>query len=121
VSDVAGIASNKRIRWLITMPFTALEHYGHFLQKQGRRMTCPRRLVAKTVIGLSAPFVAESVVELLGRKVGRATVYRTLHELTDAGLIRTRGDLFVPGLCAETHRTMIAGTCPWCGFNVFQG
>lgn len=25
------------------------------------------------------------------------------------------------GLCKQTHETMLAGTCPWCGEEIFEG
>jgi hypothetical protein len=75
-------------------------------------------------------------------------VYRTLSVLVDAGLIQrgvshddgmvfshtfetktTRGDLaasILPAsryadLCAASHRSLIAGRCPWCGRTIIDG
>ena len=56
------------------------------LAKLGRRVTGPRRRVARLLAGKQGSFSAEAVNEELP-DVGRATVYRTLKLLSDAGVL----------------------------------
>ena len=70
-----------------------LERFAQFLQSKGKRVTQQRRLIVEQVFSHHDHFDAD---ELMGhlqdliadRKVSRPTVYRTLAELTEAGLIR---------------------------------
>ena len=123
------------------MPRSAVDTFRDFLEQHGKRMTRDRQMVAQTVLGLSPPIHADRVFELLRQSVTRPTVYRTLFELKEAGLVRSQlydgqnvlihnfGLLSVcpvdepepEALCAKTHRTMIAGTCPWCGCLIVHG
>ena len=56
------------------------------LEDRGFRLTGPRRQVAASVQRMKAGFTAESLCEA-NAGVGRATVYRTLRLLLDAGVI----------------------------------
>lgn len=56
------------------------------LRKLGIRATGPRRAVARYLAGLKGSFQAESVARDLPG-VGRATIYRTLKLLTEAGVL----------------------------------
>ena len=84
-------------------PRSFQERFGDFLQSRGMRNTRQRVQILQLVAAQSGPFDAEqllsSTVEASGSKpsgseadarerVSRPTVYRTLAELVDAGLIR---------------------------------
>lgn len=56
------------------------------LRRLGRRATEPRRKVVRHLAGLEGSFRAESVIGDLPA-IGRATIYRTLKLLTDAGVL----------------------------------
>ncbi|MCE2469022.1 MAG: transcriptional repressor [Dehalococcoidia bacterium] len=56
------------------------------LEDLGYRMTPPRRLLARLLGNKAGSFSAEAIIEELPT-VGRATVYRTLKLLVDAGIL----------------------------------
>ncbi|HUT95648.1 MAG TPA: Fur family transcriptional regulator [Thermoguttaceae bacterium] len=70
-----------------------MEQFAQFLQRRGKRITRQRRLIVETVFSHHDHFDAD---ELMGhlrdliakREVSRPTVYRTLSELVEAGLLR---------------------------------
>jgi len=69
------------------------ERFAEFLQSKGKRITQQRRLLVDHVFERHDHFDAEELIVNLtqqpeGRKVSRPTVYRTLNELVDAGLLR---------------------------------
>ncbi len=69
------------------------EEFAKFLQRSGKRMTRQRRLIVDTVFSHHDHFDADELMghlrELIARReVSRPTVYRTLAELVDAGLLR---------------------------------
>jgi Fur family ferric uptake transcriptional regulator len=69
------------------------ECFGRFLQSRGKRITQQRRLIVETVFSHHDHFDADELIEHLRtliarRKVSRPTVYRTLGELVDSGLLR---------------------------------
>jgi Fur family transcriptional regulator, ferric uptake regulator len=69
------------------------ERFAQFLQSQGKRITQQRRLIVEQVFSHHDHFDADELMSHLQdliaqRKVSRPTVYRTLAELTEAGLIR---------------------------------
>jgi len=69
------------------------ERFAEFLQSKGKRITQQRRILVDHVFQRHDHFDAEELIINLaqlpeGPKVGRATVYRTLNELVDAGLLR---------------------------------
>ena len=70
-------------------PIARLEEY---LQSRGKRMTQQRRLIVEHVFSHHEHFDADSLLDELERsfgrrKVSRPTVYRTLSELVEAGLL----------------------------------
>ena len=70
-----------------------MEQFAGFLQRRGKRVTRQRRLIVETVFSHHDHFDADELMghlqELINqRQVSRPTVYRTLAELTEAGLIR---------------------------------
>ena len=69
------------------------ERFAEFLQSKGKRITQQRRILVDHVFQSHDHFDAEELILNLaqqpeGTKVGRATVYRTLNELVDSGLLR---------------------------------
>jgi Fur family ferric uptake transcriptional regulator len=69
------------------------ERFGQFLQRRGKRITQQRRLIVDTVFSHHDHFDADELIEHLQeliaqRKVSRPTVYRTLAELVEAGMLR---------------------------------
>lgn len=77
----------------VSVSLSPIERFEEFLQSRGMRITRPRRTIVDEVFSRHEHFDAE---ELLGRlqnhsgdkRVSRATVYRTLSELVNAGLLR---------------------------------
>jgi Fur family ferric uptake transcriptional regulator len=62
-----------------------------FLAERGLKFTQPRRLILETVFGLHEHFDIEQLYDLIRRvskEVSRATVYRTIPLLVEAGLIQ---------------------------------
>ncbi|MHC4398226.1 MAG: Fur family transcriptional regulator [Planctomycetota bacterium] len=70
-----------------------LEHFTRFLQSRGKRVTQQRRLIVEQVFSHHDHFDADELMDHLqeliaARKVSRPTVYRTLSELVEAGLLK---------------------------------
>ena len=124
------------------MPESPLNQFLSFLGQRGKRLTRDRRLVAETVFILAPPFDADAVFAAVTQltskyRVSRATIYRTLSELVQSGLVSIQSSAntksvyfhsFAPpqagtllSLCASTHSKLIAGTCPWCGRDIIRG
>jgi Fur family ferric uptake transcriptional regulator len=67
------------------------EKFGDFLDKSGLRFTSGRTEVFEQVMKTHGHFTPEELVKFClqrNRKVSRATVYRSLKELLEAGIIR---------------------------------
>jgi Fur family ferric uptake transcriptional regulator len=67
------------------------EKFREFLEIRGDKLTEPRRIIVRHVFASHKHFDADELVADLraeGRQVSRATVYRTLRLLVDAGLLR---------------------------------
>jgi len=69
------------------------ERFAQFLQSRGKRMSQQRRLIVEQVFSHHDHFDADELMDHLRplvaqRKVSRPTVYRTLGELVEAGLLR---------------------------------
>ena len=69
------------------------ERFSQFLQGRGKRITQQRRHIVKTVFSHHDHFDAEELIDHLKdlisqRKLRRPTVYRTLGELVEAGMLR---------------------------------
>jgi Fur family transcriptional regulator, ferric uptake regulator len=67
--------------------------FEEFLQSRGKRVTEQRRIIVEEVFRRHDHFDAEDLIRHLanvveGRRVSRPTVYRTLTEMVDAGLLR---------------------------------
>ncbi|HEX3728102.1 MAG TPA: Fur family transcriptional regulator [Pirellulales bacterium] len=70
------------------------ERFEEFLQSRGKRITQQRRIIVDEVFRRHEHFDAEDLLKHLaavdlGRQVSRPTVYRTLSELVDSGLLRS--------------------------------
>lgn len=70
------------------------ERFEEYLQSRGKRITQQRRILIDYVFSRHEHFDADELIaalgkELKGERVSRATVYRTLEELVEAGLLRT--------------------------------
>src|SRR3984893_17389603 len=67
------------------------DKFREFLEIRGEKLTEPRRVLVRHIFDSHKHFDADELVADLraaGRKVSRATVYRTLRLLVDAGLLR---------------------------------
>ncbi len=69
------------------------ERFSEYLQSRGKRITQQRRVLVDHVFERHDHFDADELIANLarlkeGRKVSRPTVYRTLNELVEAGLLR---------------------------------
>jgi len=69
------------------------ECFARFLQTRGKRVTQQRRIIVGQVFSHHDHFDADELInhlqeEIAQRRVSRPTVYRTLAELVDAGLLR---------------------------------
>ena len=58
----------------------------HRLEEQGHRVTPSRLAVVTAVLGQTGHFTVDDILSQ-ARKVGRATVFRTMKLLTDVGLL----------------------------------
>ena len=72
---------------------TPLERFAEFLRTRGKRITQQRRWIVEQVFSHHDHFDADELMghlaELISRReVSRPTVYRTLGELVEAGLLR---------------------------------
>jgi Fur family transcriptional regulator, ferric uptake regulator len=70
-----------------------LERFQTFLERGGKRLTAQRRQILEQVFSHHDHFDAEELLDhlrplLARREVSRPTVYRTLNELVEAGLLR---------------------------------
>ena len=77
----------------VQVKLSPAEQFGQFLQGRGKRITRQRRLIVETVFSHHDHFDADELIEHLQeliaqRKVSRPTVYRTLSELVEAGMLR---------------------------------
>jgi Fur family ferric uptake transcriptional regulator len=76
----------------VTVASTPLERLEEYLQSRGKRMTQQRRQIVESVFSHHEHFDADALLEHLHSKLGqgrvsRPTVYRTLGELVEAGLL----------------------------------
>jgi Fur family ferric uptake transcriptional regulator len=76
----------------VEVALTPRERFEEFLQSRGRRMTQQRRQIVEEVFSRHEHFNADELCDVMSRstrsKVSRPTVYRTLTELEEAGLLR---------------------------------
>jgi Fur family transcriptional regulator, ferric uptake regulator len=77
----------------VEVALTPLARFEEFLQARGKRVTQQRRLIVEKVSQRHEHFdadqlAAEMAQSALHRKVSRPTVYRTLAEMVEAGVLR---------------------------------
>lgn len=77
----------------VKVALTPSERFDEFLQARGKRITRQRRLIVEQVYTRHEHFDAEQLLDLVrstreGAKASRPTVYRTLSDLVEAGLLR---------------------------------
>jgi Fur family ferric uptake transcriptional regulator len=69
------------------------ERFGQFLERRGKRITRQRQLIVEMVFSHHDHFDADELIDHLQeliaqRQLSRPTVYRTLAELVEAGMLR---------------------------------
>jgi Fur family ferric uptake transcriptional regulator len=77
----------------VEVALSPIERFEEFLQSRGKRITVQRRIIVQQVARRHEHFDADQLLADLAktadhRKVSRPTVYRTLAEMTEAGLLR---------------------------------
>ena len=77
----------------VDVALTPQERFAEFLQARGKRITRQRRAIVDHVCGHHEHFDADQLLAGLrrtpaGGRASRPTVYRTLAEMVDAGLLR---------------------------------
>lgn len=77
----------------VEVALTPKERFEEYLQARGKRITQQRRILVEQIASRHQHFDADQLLLDLsrrsaGRKVSRPTVYRTLAEMVDAGLLR---------------------------------
>jgi len=77
----------------VKVKLSPVERFSQFLQSQGKRVTRQRQLIVEQVFSHHDHFDADELMthlqELIARRqLSRPTVYRTLGELVEAGLLR---------------------------------
>lgn len=78
----------------VSVSMTPLERFEEYLQSRGLRQTEQRRMLVDVVFSRHEHFDADMLMENMPRKghpgyVSPATVYRTLKEFVDAGLLNS--------------------------------
>lgn len=75
----------------VEVAMSPMERFEEFLSSRGKRITQQRRTIVEQVFSHHEHFDADELIDMLskqaGDKVSRPTVYRTLTELVDAGLL----------------------------------
>ena len=89
----------------VHVALSPIERFEEYLQSRGKRITQQRRVVVEQVFERHDHFDAEDLILHLsrmasGRRVSRPTIYRTLSELVDAGLLR---DMVLGGRAVYEH------------------
>ena len=69
------------------------ERFTEFLQSRGKRLTQQKRTLLETIFKRHEHFDADDLIDELrqdknGKKASRPTVYRTLNELVEAGILQ---------------------------------
>ena len=77
----------------VKVSLAPLERFEEYLQSRGKRVTQQRRILVEQVFSRHEHFDADDLIDEFARRQGRRrvsrpTVYRTLAELVDAGLLR---------------------------------
>lgn len=77
----------------IDVSVSPVDKFREYLSTKGRRLTREKTIIVEEVFASHEHFDADQLIERLtsrtdGRRVSRATVYRALSDLEEAGLIR---------------------------------
>lgn len=75
----------------VEVALSPLQRFEEYLQSRGKRITQPRRIIVQEVFRRHEHFNADELCDQLtkaNRDVSRPTVYRTLNDLEEAGLLR---------------------------------
>ncbi len=77
----------------VQVTLSPLDRFAQFLQSRGKRVTQQRRQIVEQVFSHHDHFDADELMahlrdELAARRLSRPTIYRTLNELVEAGLLR---------------------------------
>jgi Fur family transcriptional regulator, ferric uptake regulator len=77
----------------VQVPLSPMERFADFLRVRGKRLTSQRRWIVEQVFSHHDHFDADELMGHLAeriarRELSRPTVYRTLGELVEAGLLR---------------------------------
>ena len=86
------MAKRSRLR-SVQVAVSPIEQFSQFLAGRGKRLTRQRRLIVEQVFSHHDHFDADELMEHLQadiaqRQLSRPTVYRTLGELVEAGMLR---------------------------------
>ena len=86
------MATDQRPLASVNVALTPQQRFEEYLQIRGLRQTEQRRFLIEQVFARHEHFDADALIEILPRKghkdyVSQATVYRTLKEFVDAGLL----------------------------------
>ncbi|MDZ7617962.1 MAG: transcriptional repressor, partial [Patescibacteria group bacterium] len=78
----------------VDVKVTPTERFAQFLDGRGKRLTSQRRLIVEMVFSHHDHFDVEELIDHLrcliaARRVSRPTIYRTLGELVEAGMLRS--------------------------------
>lgn len=77
----------------VDVALTPRQRFEEYLQSKGKRLTEQRRMLVEQIFDHHEHFDADELIDRLARqggpkRVSRPTVYRTLLELTEAGLLK---------------------------------
>jgi Fur family ferric uptake transcriptional regulator len=77
----------------VEVALTPLQRFEEFLQSRGKRITQQRKTLVEQIAARHEHFDADQLIldlaaNIKTRRVSRPTVYRTLSEMVDAGLLR---------------------------------
>lgn len=91
-TEIASMENDYALR-SVEVALTPSARFEEYLQSRGMRNTEQRRILVEHVFNHHEHFDADTLIEQLPRKgqpgyVSRPTVYRTLNEFVDAGLLR---------------------------------
>jgi Fur family transcriptional regulator, ferric uptake regulator len=78
----------------VKVSLSPLERFAQFLQTRGKRLTAQRQVIVEQVFSHHDHFDADELMGHLGtfiarRELSRPTIYRTLAELVQAGMLRS--------------------------------
>lgn len=88
-----GETSGEESLGMVEVALSPLQRFEEFLQSRGMRMTQQRRQLLEHVYSRHEHFDADALIDQLSdlaktKQISRPTVYRTLNEFVDAGLLR---------------------------------